>query len=98
MAPVDTGTGGSIPFIADFQETFPARASSSLASRVTSSASEICGQIPITGGPQGPLRAALQKVVGPDVKCGGESVQVGVHEGLQAQRWGREDRLGGLPG
>jgi hypothetical protein len=49
MAPVDTGTGGSIPFIADFQETFPARASSSLASRVTRSASEICGQIPITG-------------------------------------------------
>jgi hypothetical protein len=43
--------------------------------------------------PQAPLRAALQKVVGPDVKCGGEGVQVGVHEGLQARRWGREGRL-----
>jgi hypothetical protein len=28
-APADMGTGGSIPFIAEFQETFPARASSS---------------------------------------------------------------------
>src|ERR1017187_7380588 len=39
------------------------------------------------GPPRPELRRFLQHVVRPDVQCGSEGVQVGVHEGLRVRRW-----------
>ncbi len=42
------------------------------------------------------LRAGLQQVIGPDIECGREGVQVGVHEGLRVRRWVSNADLGYL--
>ena len=39
--------------------------------------------------PWRPFRAGFQQVIGMDLECGGEGVQIGVHNGLPARRWGR---------
>ena len=39
--------------------------------------------------PWRPFRAGFQQVIGMDVECGGEGVEVGVHNGVPARRWGR---------
>lgn len=36
-----------------------------------------------------PFRTGFQQVIGTDLECGGEGVQVCVHKGLPARRWDR---------
>jgi hypothetical protein len=57
---------------------------------VTSSASEICGGESDRRAP----RRALQQIIGPDIECGREGVQIGVHEGLRVRRWVKNADLG----
>jgi hypothetical protein len=44
--------------------------------------------------PRRPFWCGLQQVIGTGVECGGEGVQVGVHEGLEARRWVSNADLG----
>jgi hypothetical protein len=47
--------------------------------------------------PRRTLRRSLQQIIRPGVECGGEGVQVGVHEGLQVRRWISNVDLGHPP-
>jgi len=47
--------------------------------------------------PRRTLRRGFQQIICPGVQCGGEGVQVGVHEGLQVRRWISNVDLGHPP-